>query len=246
MGHLLEGGAQIADLDRVAGRVLLELEGVLDQVVVAPGADHLAEDVAVAPGGTIRRGRAVGPLPDVDRDRLLLGRVGQRVGVGDEVEPVVGVQVREDDRVEVDVVEVQPQLREDAVAAVEQHVDRIRLDQVAAAGSPGVLPGRRLAEDRHSQPLTLGPTLSRACGFCCNHPRAGEAAFRFMPPGRSADRRSDREAAGRSGAAVRGPPGCPAGRSGTESRGRERKACGGERSSPSHVGCLFLFAIPPA
>ena len=91
-------------------------------------------------------GRVVGARPAADRHGLLARRVGQRVGERDEVEEVVGVQVRDDDRVDVDVVDEAPQLGEDAVAAVEQQVEAVLLDEVAAAGTIRVLPGRRLAE----------------------------------------------------------------------------------------------------
>ena len=77
--------------------VLLELEGVLDQILVAPAADHPPED-SRAPGGAIRaRSRgAVGAGPRRHGNRLLARGVGERVGVGDEVEDVVGVQVADE------------------------------------------------------------------------------------------------------------------------------------------------------
>ena len=45
------------------------------------------------------------------------------------------------------------ELPEHPVAAVEQHVRVAVLDQVAAAGAAGVLPGRRLPEHRDSQEM---------------------------------------------------------------------------------------------
>jgi hypothetical protein len=87
--------------------------------------------------------------------RLLAWRVGQRVGERDEVEEVVGVQVRDDDRIDVGVVAEAPQLGEDAVAAVEEQARPVLLDEVPAAGADGVLPGRRLAQDRDVQPASL-------------------------------------------------------------------------------------------
>jgi hypothetical protein len=53
---------------------------------------------------------------------------------------VVGVQVRDDDRVDVDVVDEAPQLGEDAVAAVHQQAESLFLDQVTGAGAVDVLP----------------------------------------------------------------------------------------------------------
>ena len=121
-----------------------------------PRADDAAEDVARARRARgARARRAVGARPAVDRHRLLARRVGQRVGVRDEVEEVVGVQVRDDDRVDVDVVAEAAQLGEHAVAAVEQQRRVALLDEVAAAGAVGVLPGRRLAQDRDPQPESL-------------------------------------------------------------------------------------------
>jgi len=60
---------------------------------------------------------------------------------------VVRVQVRDHDRVEVDVVDVLAQLREYAVAAIDEDAGAFLLDQVARTGAAGILPGRRLAED---------------------------------------------------------------------------------------------------
>ena len=72
------------------------------------------------------------------------------------------------DRVEVDVVDPLAQLAEDAVAAVEQDVGLARLDQIAAAGAPGVLPRRRLAEHRDSQAgsLITAPRATLAARTC--------------------------------------------------------------------------------
>jgi acetaldehyde dehydrogenase (acetylating) len=82
----------------------------------------------------------LGAGPAVDRHGLLAGRVGQPVGVGDEVEEVVGVHVRHDDGIDVDVVAEAAQLGEHAVAAVQQQAGVLLLDEVPAARSPGVLP----------------------------------------------------------------------------------------------------------
>jgi len=53
---------------------------------------------------------------------------------------VVGVEVGEEDRVDLGVVGVLAELAEDAVPAVEQDLRLVRLDQIAAAGLAGVLP----------------------------------------------------------------------------------------------------------
>ena len=125
-----------------------------------PQAPTTRRNSSVAPGGTCSSGRAGCRCPaSRDRHRLLARRVGQRVGERHEVEEVVGVQVRDHDRVDVDVVDEAPQLGEHAVAAVEQQVEAVLLDQVAAAGPVRVLPGRRLAEhgDAHvCEALPLG------------------------------------------------------------------------------------------
>ena len=73
----------------------------------------------------------------------MAGGVGERIREGNQVEEVVGVQVRDHDRVDRRVVAVAAKLREDAVAAVEQHGGAVLFDQVAAARSVRVLPGRR-------------------------------------------------------------------------------------------------------
>ena len=63
-------------------------------------------NASAAPAGAISRGRAgvVGAGVPADRHGLLARRVGQRGGVRHEVEDVVGVQVGDDDRVDLPVV----------------------------------------------------------------------------------------------------------------------------------------------
>ena len=56
VGHQREREAQRADLDHGVGGVLLEVEGLLDQLLVAPRADDLAERLA-------RPGRRDQPRP---------------------------------------------------------------------------------------------------------------------------------------------------------------------------------------
>jgi hypothetical protein len=59
---------------------------------------------------------------------------------------VVGVEVGDDHRIDLGVVDPLAELAEDSVAAVEQHLRLVGLDQIAAASSAGVLPGRRFAQ----------------------------------------------------------------------------------------------------
>ena len=86
-------------------------------------------------------GWAVRARPAIHGNRLLARRVGERVGVRDEVEEVVGVQVGDHDGVHVHVVDPLAQLGEDPVAAVHQDGGVVLFDQVARAGAAGVLPG---------------------------------------------------------------------------------------------------------
>jgi hypothetical protein len=81
-----------------------------------------------------------------DRHRLLARGEQQRVREGAEVEEVVRVHVGDADRVDVDVVVVLAQLRERAVAAIDDERRLALGDQVAAAGASGILPSRGLAE----------------------------------------------------------------------------------------------------
>lgn len=90
----------------------------------------------------------VGPRPAVNRDWLLARSVGEGIGVGDEVEEVVRVQMGDENRVNVEVVAEAPKLGEHAVAAIQQQRLTFLLDQVAAARPVGVLPRGRLAQDR--------------------------------------------------------------------------------------------------
>ena len=147
--HRLEGDPDRADVELLGGVVLPEVEGVLDQVVVAPGADHAPERVARAGRGVQHRPRrVVGARPGVHRHGLLARRVGQRVRVRDEVQEVVRVQMRDHDGVHVHVVHLLAELREHAVAAVEQHARAVVFHQIARACPSRVLPGRRLAQHR--------------------------------------------------------------------------------------------------
>jgi hypothetical protein len=70
---------------------------------------------------------------------------------------VVGVEMGEDHRIDVDVVDPLPQLPEDAVAAIDQDRRVVLLHEIARAGASGVLPGGRLAEhgDPHEATLPL-------------------------------------------------------------------------------------------
>ena len=156
MRHLLEAGPQRAHLDRRACVVLLDREGLLDQILGTPRADHTAKALGRAGRrDQPRASRGIGTGVTADRNGLLAGRIGQRVGVRDQVKDVISVQVRDQHRVELGVVEVLTELREDAVAAVKQQPSPPVLDQVSAARSPGILPGGRFAEDsdahRHDQ-----------------------------------------------------------------------------------------------
>src|SRR4051794_2500059 len=144
----LEGERERADARGGVRLVLLEGEGVLDQVLVAPRADDPAVGLARPPGrDEARAGRAVDAGPAVDGYRLLPRRVREGVAERDEVEEVVGVEMADDDCVDLRVVTEAAQLREDAVPAVEHDRGVALLDHVARAGSPSVLPGRRLPQD---------------------------------------------------------------------------------------------------
>ncbi len=141
MRHGLEAQRQRAGVQNLAGVVFAQAERVLDQVLVAPGADDATEAVTGAGRGMqLRAGGMRGAGPAVDGHGLLARRVGERVGERDEVEEVIGVQVRDDDRVDVHVVDEPAQLREDAVAAVEQQAEALFLDQISGAGAVDVLP----------------------------------------------------------------------------------------------------------
>ena len=61
------------------------------------------------------------------------------------------MKMGDEHRVDLGVVDLLPELAEDPVPAVEQDLRPLRLDQISAAGPPGVLPGRRLAEHGDSQ-----------------------------------------------------------------------------------------------
>src|SRR5205085_3286009 len=127
-------------LEVVPRLVLLERESALDQVLVAPGAHDLAKHLGGAWWGVQRgTGRLAGPGPARDGDGLLAGRVCERVAKGDQIEEVIGVQVTQEDRIDIDVVDVTTKLGEHPVAAVEHERVAVLLDQVAAAGAVGIL-----------------------------------------------------------------------------------------------------------
>jgi len=140
---LAEADRERTDLKLVGDGVFRQREGVLDQVRVAPAADELTEHRPCAAGrAQARASRVAGPRPPGDGNRLLARGIRERVTERDEVEDVVGVQVADQDGVDVDVVTEAPQLREHPVAAVEQQREVPVLHQVAAAGATRVLPGR--------------------------------------------------------------------------------------------------------
>ena len=149
VGHRLESDPNGADLELACAVVLAQVERLFDQILVAPRADHPPKG-GRRPRRDVQLGarRVVGSGPAVDGHGLLSRRVGERIGEGHEIEEVVGVQVRDHHGVHVHVVHPLPQLSEDPVAAVDQHGDPGLLDQVAGTGTAGVLPGRRLAQDR--------------------------------------------------------------------------------------------------
>jgi len=126
-----EADTHVADLERVADAVLGQGERALDEVLAAPRATDAAERLA---GARRRIERGAG--------RALARAVGQRVGPRHEVEEVIGVQVADDDGVDRRVVDLGAQLREDAVAAIEQQTGVVLLDEIAGAGTARVLPGR--------------------------------------------------------------------------------------------------------
>ena len=115
------------------------VEGALDEVVDAERAGDLPEHVGGAVGGVqVGSRRRVGAGPAGHGDRLLARRVRERVAERHQVEEVVGVQMADQHRVDVDVVADAAELREDAVAAVEQQREVALLDEVAAACAAGV------------------------------------------------------------------------------------------------------------
>jgi hypothetical protein len=74
---------------------------------------------------------------------------------------VVGVQVTDQHRVDVDVVAVATELGEHTVAAVEQEREIVLLDQVSAARPARILPRGGLAQhgDTHAAPLSVWRSL---------------------------------------------------------------------------------------
>ena len=144
-----EARGERADLDGRAAVVLLDRERLLDQLLVTPGADHGAEGLPRARRhDQPRPRRIVGAGVAGHGDRLLARGQQQRVGVGDEIDEVVGVHMRDHHRVDLGVVDVFAQLPEHPATAVEEDRRLLLGDQIPAAGSARVLPCRRLAEHR--------------------------------------------------------------------------------------------------
>jgi hypothetical protein len=97
------------------------MEGALDELLVAPAGHQLTEHVARAHRRVrLRPGRAARSRPASNRHRLLAGGVRERAAERAEIEEVVGVQVTDQHRVDIDVLHVIAELGEHAVAAVEQ------------------------------------------------------------------------------------------------------------------------------
>ena len=88
------------------------------------------------------RARGVGGAGvPADGHGLLARRIAQGVAERDQVEEVIGVQVGDQHRIDIDVVAVPAQLGEHSVAAVEQQREATLLNQVSAACPGRVLPG---------------------------------------------------------------------------------------------------------
>jgi hypothetical protein len=146
---------QVADGELVPARVLLEGEGLLDELLAAPGADDAAQLVAAA-------------ARDHEPHRVLarppVGGVDERVGERHEVEAVVRVHVRDDHGVDRRVVRGGAQLPEDAVADVHEERGGRLVDEVAAARPADVGERRALAEDPHAHvPQSIGSWRVRRC-----------------------------------------------------------------------------------
>src|SRR4051812_43876655 len=125
----------------VALAVLAQVEGVVDEVLRPPRAGDPPEHVPRAGRrDEPRAGRLVGARPHVHGHRLLARGVRERIGVGDDVEDVVGVEMREDDRVDLRVIPEAPELPEDAVAHVEHHVGVALGEEIPTARTVDVLP----------------------------------------------------------------------------------------------------------
>ena len=88
----------------------------------------------------LRAGRLIGSRPASHWHRLLTGRVCERVAEGHQIEDVVGVEMADQNGVDVDVITEATQLGKNPVAAVEQQRELPMLDQVPAAGTVDVLP----------------------------------------------------------------------------------------------------------
>jgi hypothetical protein len=142
--HGAEGDLERAERERLVRLVLRERERPLDVLGVHPGARADLPEGVGGPGrgDQPRAGGRRGAGVAGDRHGLLARRVDQRRCVRHEVEDVVGVQVRDDDRVDLPVLAVAAQLAEHAAAAVEQHAGAVSLDEVAAACPSRVLPRR--------------------------------------------------------------------------------------------------------
>ena len=162
MGDLAEANRERPDLQLVGPVVLVHVKGMLDQILATPAGDDGAERVGRAQRRVeLGAGRVLRSGPPGHWHRLLARRVRQRVRERNQIEEVVGVHVADDHRSDIDVVAESPQLREDAVAAVEQQPEPVPLDQIPTAGASGVLPRWRLPQhsDTHLTPLFLARRL---------------------------------------------------------------------------------------
>ena len=149
-----EAKLKITGLRGMLWLVLADLEGLDDRVArperPSDGAQHF---IATCRHKQFWSRRWVGSRP--------ARRVGQRVGVWHQVEAVVAVEVADNDRVDLGVVDPLAQLAENAAAAIDEELRTGRFDEVAAAGSTSVWPRRRLAKncDLHSAVRPFRPLL---------------------------------------------------------------------------------------
>ena len=111
MGDLAEAHPERAHRELVPRLVLAQRERALDQGFVTPAGDDPAEHV-LGPGRRIQvgPGRVAGSRPARHRNRLLARGVGEGVAEWDQVQEMIGVQVADQDRIDVDVVDMVAEL----------------------------------------------------------------------------------------------------------------------------------------
>jgi methylmalonyl-CoA mutase C-terminal domain/subunit len=156
MEHAARSDPEAGDLELRLVFVLTNGERLVEHVRRPESLADLAQQLVAAGRHPERGARLLGRRPEPERP-----------DPGDDVAPVVEMEVSEADGVDARPVLELPELREDAGAAVEEDAARRSLDEVTGLGAAGIRPCRRAADhlQSHFHSLAYTGTPFARCVF---------------------------------------------------------------------------------